>query len=119
MYASKGRTPIQLNTSHDLNSEKMTKTQLVQVLADRMNLDKRQAVLFLETLSDVAFESLKKEGEFAVPDFVKLVLRDKPATTERQGVNPFTKAAMVIPAKPASKKIVARATGDLKRKFTV
>jgi len=96
----------------------MTKTQLVQVLAERMNLTKTQAVLFFDTLTDVASETLEKEGEFVVPDFVKLVVRDTPAKPERKGVNPFTKEPMTIAAKPASKKIVARPTGDLKRKFS-
>jgi nucleoid DNA-binding protein len=29
----------------------------------------------------------------------------KPATKERQGINPFTKEPITIPAKPASRKI--------------
>jgi DNA-binding protein HU-beta len=95
----------------------MTKTQLVQVLAERMNLSKTQAALFIETLCDVAAETLEKEKEFTVPDFVKLILRDTPAKSARQGINPFTKEPMTIAAKPAAKKILVRVTGDMKKKF--
>lgn len=93
----------------------MTKTQLVQILADRLALSKSQANLFLENLAEVAEETLKKEGTFVLPNLVKLTLKDKPATPERQGVNPFTKAAITIAAKPASKKIKASVIGDLKK----
>lgn len=93
----------------------MTKTQLVQILADRLNLNKQQANLFLENLAEVAEDTLKKEGTFVLPNLVKFTLKDKPATAERQGVNPFTKTAITIPAKPASKKIKASVIGELKK----
>lgn len=95
----------------------LTKPKLIQVLADRSNLSKPQVNLLLENLSDVMEEQLKTEGVVAIPNLVKFTLRDKPATPERQGVNPFTKAAVTIAAKPASKKIRASVIGDLK-KFT-
>jgi nucleoid DNA-binding protein len=93
----------------------LTKTKLIQVLADRSNLSKPQVNLLLENLYDVAEEQLKNEGVFSVPHLVKLTLKDKAATPERQGVNPFTKEAITIAAKPAAKKIRASVIGDLKK----
>jgi DNA-binding protein HU-beta len=95
----------------------MNRTQLVQLLAERTDIPKAKANLLLETLYEVATENLKQHGEFAIPNFVKLVLKDKPATKERQGMNPFTKTPVTIPAKPASKKVSARPVGDLKKAF--
>lgn len=95
----------------------MTKTQLIQILSDRINVNKQQATLFLETLGDVAAETLDKDGKFVIPDLVKFTLKNKAATPERQGVNPFTKTPMTIPAKPASKKVATSAIGDLKKRF--
>ncbi len=93
----------------------LTKTKLIQVLADRSNITKAQANLFLENLSDVVEEQLKTEGVFSLPHLVKFTLKDKPATPERQGRNPFTKEAITIAAKPATKKIRASVIGDLKK----
>jgi nucleoid DNA-binding protein len=93
----------------------LTKTKLFQVLADRSNLSKNQVNLLMENLSDVAEEELKKGGIFTLPNLVKFTLRDKPATPERKGLNPFTKEAITIAAKPASKKIRASVIGELKK----
>ncbi len=95
----------------------LTKTKLIQVLADRSNLSRTQVNLLLENLSDVVEEQLKTGGIFSLPNLVKFTLKDKAATAERQGVNPFTKETIVIAAKPATKKIRASVIGDLK-KFT-
>jgi hypothetical protein len=40
-----------------------------------------------------------------MPGLLKMKVVKKPATPERQGVNPFTKQPMVFKAKPASKKV--------------
>lgn len=95
----------------------MTKTKLIQILADRSNLSKAQVNLLLENLSDVVEETLKTDGVFSLPNLVKFTLKDKAAVPERKGVNPFTKEVITIAAKPASKKIRASVVGDLK-KFT-
>jgi DNA-binding protein HU-beta len=97
------------------NTKMLTKSKLVQVLADRTNLSKQQANLLLENLSDIVEEQLKSEGVFALPNLVKFTLKDKPATPERTGINPFTKAPITIPAKAASKKIRASVIGELKK----
>ena len=48
-------------------------------------------------------KELKKSGTFLLPGFAKFVVIKKPATKERQGINPFTKEPTVFKAKPARK----------------
>jgi nucleoid DNA-binding protein len=95
----------------------LTKAKLVQVLADRSNLSKQQTNLVLENLSDVLEEELKRDGAFTIPNLAKFTLKDKPATPERKGINPSTQEPIIIPAKPASKRVRASVIGDLKKKF--
>lgn len=92
----------------------MNKTQLLQSLISGSDITKKQAQHLLETLASVATSSLKADGSFTIPGIVRLSLKDKPATPERQGINPFTKAPVTIAAKPASKKIKALPVSALK-----
>lgn len=92
----------------------MNKTQLLQSLIADSDITKKQAQHILETLASVATSSLKSDGNFTIPGIVKLTLKDKPATAERQGINPFTKVSVTIPAKPASKKVKALPVAALK-----
>ncbi len=92
----------------------MTKTQIIQALSADGTITKKQAAKALEDLAKLACDGLKTEGKFTVPGLVRLTLKDKPATEERQGINPFTKAKVTIPAKPASKKVRALPVPALK-----
>ena len=56
----------------------------------------------------------KKSGTFILPGFAKFVVVKKPATKARPGINPFTKEAITIAAKPASKKVRARPVKAIK-----
>ncbi len=93
----------------------MKKTELIQALADDAGITKAQAKSLLGRLAEIAESELRSEGEFTLPGVVRLKLQDKPATQERQGINPFTKAPVTIPAKPASKKVRALPASTLKK----
>jgi len=93
----------------------MSKTQLISDLAQKTNLAKGQVSDILEALASLATQTLKTEGEFTIPGLVKITSKEKPATAERQGLNPFTKQPIVIPAKPASKKLAAKPIAALKK----
>lgn len=96
----------------------MTKTQFIQALSDKTGfLTRQQANLVLESLSEIVQDQLKTEGKVVIPDLVKVSVKEKAATEERQGVNPFTKKPITIPAKPASKKVSATPVSTLKRAF--
>lgn len=86
---------------------KMTKTQLIDAIAEGTQISKGDVKAVLEHLSTVGYKELNEGGEFVVPGFVKMTVVNKPATEAREGVNPFTKEPMTFAAKPASKSVKA------------
>jgi len=65
----------------------MTKTELQLALAEATQTSKKTAGVFLETLSSLAYKEIKKNGEFVLPGFGKLVKQKRKART---GFNPKT-----------------------------
>ena len=87
----------------------MTKTQLIQQLADDSDgLTRKQVKELMEALASIGHTQLKRTGVFTVPGFAKFTVVKKPATKARKGVNPFTGEEMMFKAKPASKSVRAR-----------
>jgi DNA-binding protein HU-beta len=86
----------------------MSKTELVQAIADDVELSKKDVKAVLESLATVGYKEMKKAGEFMLPGFAKFVVVKKPATKERKGINPFTKEPTVFKAKPARKVLKVR-----------
>lgn len=82
---------------------------MLNTLADKTGLTKKQVVLFMDSLADVAYSSVKSSGEFTVPGIGKLVKKHRSA---RQGRNPATGATIQIPAKTVVKFRVAKAAKD-------
>ena len=74
----------------------MTKTELQLALAEATQTDKRTAGVFLDRLSALAYKEIKKNGEFVLPGFGKLVKQKRKART---GFNPKTQQKIKIPAK--------------------
>src|SRR5882757_6076053 len=87
----------------------MTKTELQSALAEATQTDKRTSGVFLETLSALAYKEIKKNGEFVLPGFGKLVKQKRKA---RAGFNPKTQQKIKIPAKTVVKFRVAKAAKD-------
>ena len=87
----------------------MTKTELQIALAEATQTNKRTAALFLDTLSSLAYKAIRKEGEFVLPGFGKLVKQKRKA---RSGINPKTQQKIKIPAKTVVKFRVAKAAKD-------
>jgi DNA-binding protein HU-beta len=71
--------------------------------------DKRTAGVFLDTLGTLAYKEIKKNGEFVLPGFGKLVKQKRKART---GFNPKTQQKIKIPAKTVVKFRVAKAAKD-------
>jgi nucleoid DNA-binding protein len=65
----------------------MTKTELQSALAEATQTDKKTAEVFLDTLGALAYKEIKKNGEFVLPGFGKLVKQKRKA---RKGFNPKT-----------------------------
>ncbi|ODR96206.1 DNA-binding protein [Methyloceanibacter superfactus] len=86
----------------------MTKSELIQKIADDLELAKKDVKAVLESLASVGYKEMKKTGEFLLPGFAKFVVVKKPATKARKGINPFTKEPTVFKAKPARKMLKVR-----------
>jgi len=87
----------------------MTKTELQAALAEATQTNKKTAGIFLDTLSSIAYKTAKKDGEFVVPGFGKLIKQKRKART---GTNPSTKQKIKIPAKTVLKFRVAKVAKD-------
>jgi DNA-binding protein HU-beta len=87
----------------------MTKTELQSALAEATQTNKKIAGLFLDTLSTLAYKEIKKNGEFVLPGFGKLVKQKRKART---GFNPKTQQKIRIPAKAIVKFRVAKVAKD-------
>jgi len=88
---------------------KMTKSQLMQALADATSMSKKDVVSFMETFADMAYKEVKGNGEFIIPGIGKLVKKNRAA---RMGRNPATGESIHIPAKTVVKFRVAKAAKD-------
>jgi nucleoid DNA-binding protein len=87
----------------------MSKSEMIEkIVAEHSDLSKKQVNGVIESLATVGYTELKRNGAFVVPGFAKFVVIKKPATKERQGINPFTKEPTVFKARPARKIIRAR-----------
>ncbi len=87
----------------------MTKTELQVALTAGTETNKTTAGVFLDTLSNIAYKATKKNGEFVLPGFGKLVKQKRKART---GFNPKTQQKIKIPAKTVVKFRVAKAAKD-------
>jgi DNA-binding protein HU-beta len=86
----------------------MSKSEIIQKVADECSMAKKDVKAVMESLSTVAYKELKKAGVFVLPGFAKFMVVKKPATPERTGINPFTKEPTVFKAKPARKTLKVR-----------
>ena len=88
----------------------LTKSQIIQAIADahKEKLARKDVARVMESLATVGYKELKKTGLFVLPGLAKFVVIKKPATKERPGINPFTKEAITIKAKPARRVLKAR-----------
>ncbi|MEK7598525.1 MAG: HU family DNA-binding protein [Patescibacteria group bacterium] len=88
---------------------KMTKSQLLAVLAEKSGMAKKDVASFLETLANTAYAEVKTGGEFVLPGFGKMVKAKRKA---RVGRNPATGAEIQIPAKTVVKFRLAKAAKE-------
>jgi DNA-binding protein HU-beta len=87
----------------------MTKSQLQAALAEATQTDRKTAGAFLNALGPIAYKAVKKEGEFVLPGFGKLVKQKRPA---RMGFNPTTRQKMKVAAKTVVRFRVAKGAKD-------
>jgi len=95
-------------------TERMSKTEFVDAIASQSGLDKKQVKAVLDAVNGVVYKELKAGHEVMLPGLLKLTAITKPATPEREGINPFTKEKTIFKAKPARKVIKPRPVKALK-----
>ncbi|MHA7840528.1 MAG: HU family DNA-binding protein [Gammaproteobacteria bacterium] len=79
----------------------MTKSELLNAIAEDVELSRKEVAAVLESLNHKAHCHLKGVGEFTVPGLLKIRVMRKPATKARKGINPFTGEETTFKAKPA------------------
>jgi DNA-binding protein HU-beta len=90
-------------------AKKMTKTEIIRNIAETLELPNKQVGSVLTLLSELAVKETKKNGEFILPGFGKLVKAQRAA---RMGRNPATGETIKIKAKTTVKFRVAKAIKD-------
>ena len=88
---------------------KMTKSQIMSALAEKTGLAKKEVVAFMDTLVEMAYSEVKKNGEFVLPGFGKMVKVHRKA---RLGINPATGEKIQIAAKTVAKFRLAKAAKE-------
>lgn len=96
--------------------ERYSKTQIVNELCEKTELNRKQVGAVLDGLNDVIEAHIMKRGcgEFVLPGLMKIVTVKKPARKARKGINPFTGEETVFKAKPASNQVKVRPLKKLK-----
>ncbi|HEX8311428.1 MAG TPA: HU family DNA-binding protein [Chthoniobacteraceae bacterium] len=90
-------------------AKRLTKTQLVEIIAQETAMDKKTAMIFLTAISEIALREVKKNGEFTLPGIGKLIKQKRKA---RVGRNPKTGESIKIAAKTVVKFRIAKAAKD-------
>lgn len=88
---------------------RMTQTEIVNALADQTGMKKTEVKGFFDAVAALATKEVKKNGEFTLPGFGKLVKATRKA---REGRNPATGATIKIPAKTTVKFRLGKAMKD-------
>ena len=82
------------------SAKRMTQTEIISQLAEKSGMKKSEAKEFFNALATLAASEVKKNGEFTLPGFGKLVKATRKA---REGRNPATGDVIKIPAKTTVK----------------
>lgn len=88
---------------------RMTQTEIINSLADSSGMKKSDVKGMFDSLAALATNEVKKNGEFTLPGFGKLVKATRKA---RDGRNPATGAVIKIPAKTTVKFRLGKAMKD-------
>jgi nucleoid DNA-binding protein len=92
---------------------KMHKEDLHKAVAKASGLDRKTVEAVLTALVVEVKAALAAGSQVSVEGLATLKVKDVAAKPERSGFNPITKAPMTVAAKPAHKKVVAKAGSNL------
>lgn len=107
---------VKRNSILAVKEKPMTKSQLINSLADMTDLTRKKTQEVLEALKLLAGAHLGKGavGQFTLPGLLKMKVVRKAATKARMGKNPFTGAEMMFKSKPARNVVKIKPLKDLK-----
>lgn len=94
-----------------------TKTEIFTNIAEATGLTKKQVGEVFDALDEQIAKALTGRGApkmFALPGLCKITIQNKPATKEREGINPFTGEPTIFKAKPAKNVVKIRPLKKLK-----
>ncbi|MCE9590227.1 MAG: HU family DNA-binding protein [Planctomycetes bacterium] len=99
-----------------MSKKAITKSEVYTQLAAKTGLKRKEIASVCEAMGEIIKNELGKKGPgvFALPGLAKFVVRVKPATAARKGINPFTKQEVMFKAKPASRVVKIRPLKALK-----
>lgn len=106
---AKKTAPVKTSVSAKAAAPKMTKTQVIRLMAEQLQMAPKQITAFLDLLIETATTQTLKTGEFTVPGLGKLVKAQRAA---RVGRNPATGESIKIAAKTTVKFRVSKAMKD-------
>ncbi len=97
--------------------EAMTKTRLLDALAESTGLQKKDVASVLDELGVVIERHVRRRavGTFTLPGLLKIKVVRKPATKARKMISPFTRQEITVAAKPASRAVKVQPLSGLKR----
>ena len=97
-------------------SKKLTKTGILNEIAENTDLTRAQVSSVLDELEVLIERHIKKRavGEFTLPGLLKIRSVKRPATKARMGRNPATGEEIMIGPKPASIRVRVTALKRLK-----
>jgi DNA-binding protein HU-beta len=87
----------------------ITKTKIIEILAEKNGLTKKQVTAFLDSVVELAYKETKKNQKFNLPGLGILKLIKRKA---RIGRNPATGAQVKIPAKTVVKMSLSKPCKD-------
>jgi nucleoid DNA-binding protein len=97
-------------------AKRMSKSQVIAELSEKTGLAKKDVQNVFDQLIQVVERELGKDGpgEFVLADLVKLRIKLTPGRAEHEGIDPFTKAKRMFPARPEARKVRASPVKRLK-----
>ena len=93
-----------------------SKSEVFGTIAQYVGIHRRDVAAVFHVMGSLIKADLSKNGSgvFKVPSLMRITVKRKPATKERQGINPFTKEPTTFKAKPARHVVRVRPLQALK-----
>jgi nucleoid DNA-binding protein len=104
--------PLKIGTS----GKPRSKGEVFGTIAQHVGIHRRDVAAVFHVMGSLIKADLSKTGSgvFKVPGLMRITVKRKPATKERQGINPFTKEPTIFKAKPARNVVRVRPLQALK-----